>query len=303
MSGRFDTLFSHDAPSLLVFAEAAAARLAGVTFAEMTSSGGSWTKHAISTSRLVGSHALILGFCKAFAAEAAGARVSWAAATPFIEAASSTSPPAFAAASRWKALIDALTVTATDAGAPPVIACLPGPAELCGLVSGRADDFLLGQFKEVMVELAEQVCRCRPDAVLLRESTYLQSCTTAAYRKAYATVKNVARYYDVPLVFAFDSITHAPSDLLPRLKPDAVLFLADAGALPDIPATKAIANDAGAVGVAMNIGDVDVTRERLAACRSQLQGIRWFGHSAAEISAQADLAPIRETGALFARKS
>jgi hypothetical protein len=167
-------------------------------------------------------------------------------------------------------------------------------------VLGEASDAALGRIKETAVELADQVSRTRPDCLLLREGASLQACSPLAYRKAHATVRNVARYYDVPLGFVFDSIAYLPAEMLSRLQPDLVVILADAENLPPADALSALELAGGALGAPVDLNNGSVIADRLHAYGNRLGTVRWLASAAQELPANTDLTAVRAATAAFA---
>jgi hypothetical protein len=299
VGGRFDALFTSGRPALLAFAEPVAARLAGVTLATLTLDANEWARQTVAAARLIGSRVVALGFTGAIAAEALGAHVDWESGAPRITPLPADRSPALAATPRWTAFIEALQLLATGSGDLVVMSLLPGPAELARAVLGETNDAALARIKDSAVQLAEQVGRTRPDSLLLREGVGMQSCSPLAYRKAHATIRNVARYYDVPLGFVLDSISYIPTDTFARLQPDLTVILAESEVLPSADELSALASIGGALGAPVDINYAAGIAERLHAFSNRFGAMRWLANASRELPVDADLTAVRVSAASF----
>ena len=282
------------APPLLAFAEPLAARLAGLSVPALYEDAGQWAAQVRTASRLFGIKTAAFGGSPCIALEAAGAEVDWATfqtrPAGAIEAKPSLQPTV-----RWTAFIATLERSLADRSGGAVVACIPGPARMASLLSGSFDDAALGRLKEVLVQLADAVCQKRPDLLLLDEGDVLHSATPpAAYRRTFATLRNVSRYFDVPLGLAVSgdaasiaaAVLMQPQALIVRARPDGSL------AMPSELAPWA--EGVEVLGLPVNLHDGADTRARLAAARRDLPRAKWLLTNAGELPAQTNIESLHE---------
>lgn len=291
-----DALFAaagRKAPPLML-AERVAARLDGRSVGAFTQDAAAWAAGVASVARLLGCR-VAAGAWWGAAAEAAGATLNTSVDPPVPGAAAALT--AARETPRWHAFTGALDrLAAADRATQPLVAVLPGPSLLAATVCGDAGDVSLAAIKEVSVALVDAVCRRRPDVLLLAEGEALAARGIGMpERRAHNTLRNVARYYDVPVGLLLGS--HEPDLLaaLPKLAPDCVLFTADAqGALPSIDALAALPGDIDGIGVPVDFADEAATLARGAAARARLGGRRFILNSSGELTPAIDLAALRE---------
>ncbi|MEX6725453.1 hypothetical protein ABU113_13325 [Sphingosinicellaceae bacterium M-36] len=131
---------------------------------------------------------------------------------------------------------------------------LAGHAGGAGDTPGEAE-------RERMTALVEQVCKARPDLVLLLEGAALGTASVSiALRKLYNTLRNVAGYFNVPLGVMLSGYPAEAAAEFAKLKLDAYVLGADAAGNPPTPdALAALATEA-AVGLALPFDRPDVAR-------------------------------------------
>lgn len=278
----------------LVLAERVAARLDGRGFGAFTQDAGAWATGLGSIARLLGCRVAAGGWWGA-AAEAAGATLDDTADPPRIGLGGALTTPRDTP--RWRAFTGALDrLAAADRASQPLVAVLPGPSLLAATVCGDAADAALAAIKDVSVALVDAVCRRRPDVLLLAEGAALAARGVGSpERRAHNTLRNVARYYDVPAGLLLGA--HEPGLLaaLPKLAPDCVLFTADAtGALPSIDALATLPAEIDGIGVPVDLGDAAAAATRHAAARERLAGRRWILNASGELPPEVDLAALRQ---------
>lgn len=289
-----ERLIEGAAPRLLAFAEPLAARLAGLPLSALYEDAGQWTTQVRAASRLLGLKTAAFGGSPCIALEAAGADVDW---TTFEtrRASAMQAKPSLQPSVRWTAFVAALERSLADRAGFAVVAAIPGPARMSSVLSGSFDDAALGQLKEVLVQLADAVCRTRPDLLLLDEGDGLRaSAPPAAYRRSFATIRNVARYFDVPLGVAVSGDL-ASIEAAIRLQPQALIVAAKAdGSLPPPSELAQWADAVELIGVPVNLHDSVDARARLAAARRDLPPGKWLLTSAGELPAQTNIESLRE---------
>lgn len=128
--------------------------------------------------------------------------------------------------------------------------------------------------RDRMTALIEQVCKARPDLVLLLEGKALGTASVSiALRKLYNTLRNVAGYFNVPLGVMLSGYPAEAAAEFAKLKLDAYVLGADTAGNPPTPdALNALAAEA-AVGLAVPFDRPDVARAwvaGLADCRPLL---------------------------------
>lgn len=289
-----EKLVAGAASPLLVFGEPLAARLAGLSPEAMYEDAGQWATQVRAASRLLGVSTAAFGGTPCLALEAAGAEVDWAT-LQAQRIKDSDSKVSLRQSVRWTAFIAALERSLADRSGGAVVARIPGPARMASMLLGRLDDAVLGQLKEVLVQLMEAVCQTRPDLLLLDEGDALCAGTLpAGHRRSFATLRNVARYFDVPVGVAVSG-DNASLEAAIRLQPQ--LLMVNARSDGSLPAPRELASWADAVdliGVPVNLRDSADTRARLAAARTELARGKWLLTSADELPAHTNIESLRE---------
>ncbi|HEY0938907.1 MAG TPA: hypothetical protein VGE08_02315 [Steroidobacter sp.] len=276
-------------PPLLAFAEPLAARLAGISVPALYADAGQWSTQVRAASRLLGLKTAAFGGSPCIALEAAGGAVDWA--TLDTQPANlADTKPSLRSTARWAAFIETLERSQADRSGGAIVACIPGPARLCSLLSGSLEDAVLARLKEVLVQMAEAVCHKRPDLLLLDEGDVLCSAPPpAAYRRSIGTLRNVTRYFDVPLGLAVSGDA-ASIDAAVLVQPQALIVKAKADGslpLPNVIASAAAAVDL--IGVPVNLQDGADTRARLASARNDLPRANWLLMNVGELPAQTNI--------------
>lgn len=288
-----DRLLPADRPVLVAAADALAARLAATDAPTLYADAGQWATQARAVARLLGATAAVAGGTLEVALEATGVDVDWSSRSP--AAARPAAAPAFRATPRWTALLGALERLLADRNAGPVVVRIAGPAALARAHSGGADDATLATLKDATVQLAESACRARPDLVLLDEAgAFAGAAPTSGYRKAWSTLRNVARYFDVALGVRV-AADPATLDAVAKLQPDALFAAPQAdGSLPPLAALAPYARAGAALGVPVDLTNAADARARVAAARAALPARTWLLTTAGDLPADVDIAPLRE---------
>jgi len=278
-------------PPLLAQAEAIAGRLAGMTQAALYADAAHWATQLRAANRVLGCRTALLGAVPCVVAEALGSTVDWE--RELVGAAPATLERR--ASTRWTALLGTLERLVADRGGSAVVAALPGPAALAHSIGLQLTDTVTAQLKPALVTLVEDICRLRPDLLLLREDVALGPAgLPPTYRRLFGTVRNIARYFDVPLGLAVGTADAALLDALVRLQPDAVLLTIDAaGTLPGLDAVVRISATVPLVGVPVALTDPEGSRARVREARERLMIGRWCVCTAAELPANIDLGAAR----------
>jgi hypothetical protein len=280
-------------PPLLAQAEAIAGRLAGMTRAALYADAAQWATQLRAANRVLGCRTALLGAAPCVVAEALGSTVDWE--RELVGPAPAPATLVRRASTRWTALLGTLERLVADRGGSAVVAALPGPAALAHSIGLQLTDTVAAQLKPALVTLAEDICRLRPDLLLLREDVALAPGELPpAYRRLFGTVRNIARYFDVPLGLAVGTTDAASLDAVARLQPDVVLLTIDAaGTLPGLDAVARISATVPLVGVPVALTDPEGSRARVHRARERLTIGRWCVCTAAELPANIDLGAVR----------
>ncbi len=287
-----ERMVSSRQPTLLVSMEAVAARLAGTTRAELFTDPAQWVAQLHSAARAIGCRAFVVGRTAWIAAEALGRTIDWEREPP---ASSGEGAPIRGDSERWLALLATLERLVADPARGPVAAVLPGPGLIARAFRTVPDAAFLEVLKPALVPLFEEICRRRPDVLLIEEADALEAQGPGgAYRRLFATLRNLSRYYNVALGIGAAMSSPAAIEALTSLRPDVLLPGADAsGALPELEALTGCADSLQLIGVAVDLNDPARTRDRVAQARRMLTAGRWCVYSAAELGPEIDLAGTR----------
>lgn len=262
--------------ALLARVDPVAARLAGATTAALHADATMWATQLRTATRILGGSMILVDCGTDVVAEALG------------EATVHREGP------RWSVLLSVIErLTATRDGAVAVLT--PGPALLTRALLGTTDDATLARIKPAVVALCEAIAQLRPDLVVLQEATALGDAPcTPAYRRLIGTLRNVVRYFDLPLGLAVGTRSEELLDSLVTMRPDVLLLSADAaGALPTIQDAARLAADVSLVGVPVVLTNEHAARERAGEARTQLPVGRWCLWAGDELPGDTDLAAAR----------
>jgi len=279
-------------PALLASMEAVAARLAGTTCAALFRDPAQWVGQLRGAARVIGCRTLMVGRSPWIAAEALGRSVNWEGEPT---GTGGQQAPVRGESERWLALLATLERLTADPARGAVVAVLPGPGVVGRAFGSEPDAAFLGMLKPALLPLVEEICRRRPDLLLIEEADAFDDAVPGtAYRRLFGTLRNLARYYNVALGIGASTDGSPVTEALSALQPDVLLpGAASSGALPEL---KDLARCAGAlqlVGVTVDLSDPVRTRDRVEEARRTLTAGRWCVYSAAELGRDVDLGGIR----------
>lgn len=261
---------------LLARVDPVAAMLAGATTAAMHTDATMWATQLRTATRILDGSTMMVDCGIEVVAEALG------------EAAVNRDGP------RWNALLSVIErLTAARDGAVAVLT--PGPALLTRELLGTTDDATLARIKPVVVALCEAIAQHRPDLMLLQEATALGDVPCApAYRRLIGTLRNVVRYFDLPLGIAVGTRSEDLLGSLVALRPDVLLLSADAtGTLPTPQDAALLAADVSLVGIPVILTNERDARERVGEARRRLPVGRWCLWTGEALPGETDLAAAR----------
>jgi len=187
-------------PVMAPFIEHLAARIAGISYQEMTSDAGSWTAALSRTADLLQIEGVIVGGDITLLVEALGGSIEWQDDRPQMSKppiSINTEPTAFGrlntAIETANRLFQVLRKT------HGCIAAMPGPMTLVSQIYGEVDLVDgLSALKPALVSVAEAYCMTRPDILLLIETqTSVVGQSGSLLRRIFNAIRNVASYYDV----------------------------------------------------------------------------------------------------------
>lgn len=207
---RFDALLAGRAagpPAWMPLIDRLAARLAGVSYRELSADPGLWAAGLSRAGELLEADALAVGLDFTITAEACGAQLDWSASGPVVARAPAAVGAEPLAAPRQAAMIE--TVRRLAATARPrcgVVGALVGPAtlasQLCGDVTLEEG---LRRVKSAHALVAEAILKARPDLLLFMERWSGAGAEAArARQRAFGTLRNLAAHYDVPVALYVD---------------------------------------------------------------------------------------------------
>jgi len=281
--------------------EPLAARVGGTSYQTMTADPAQWCGSLIKAGRLLETDALVLGFEDTLLAEACGAGVIWRDDRP-LAGGTLSSPPDAVINGRLETAIEALDRLIKTAGNDfGCVAAMTGPVTLAALL-GESDG---AELKTITVEVARALCDKRPDLLLFREGPALcERDIGMVQRKAYNTLRNVARYFNIPTaiyVEGFGSQTLASID---RLNLDFYFFGAmAAGELPVPELFLELAERVSGIGLPLPFQDVDAALSHAKCCQETLAGKNISFTTPGELSRDTDLEATRAIRSGLARIS
>jgi hypothetical protein len=178
-----------------------AARLAGTAYRTLAGDAGLWSGGLLKAAELLGADAMIAGFDWTLAAEICGAPIDWSGALPMLAGPASVMPDGVPATSRQAVAIETVrrlgAIARRDFG---ITAAVTGPMTLAAQAAGTAlaEDDAPKRTKSLHATLTEAMLRARPDLILFCERLDATTdCGSRPWQRAYATLRNLAGYYNV----------------------------------------------------------------------------------------------------------
>jgi len=274
--------------------EPLAARVGGISYRSMTGNATHWSSSLTKTGQLLQADALILGFDDTLLAEACGASVQWRDDQPVVAASGDLPPVTQAINGRLETAIETLgRLIQTAHREFGYIAAMTGPVSLAAQLDIPEDQG--SDLKPITVEIARALCNQRPDLLLFREGPAIcEKDIGMPQRKAFNTLRNVAKYFNIPTAIYVDGYTPETLTTIDKLKMDFYFFgeAAD-GAIPDPGLFLDLAQRVGGVGIALPFHDLTATLRYAGLCRKTLAGKNILFTSLGELAWDTDLDAAR----------
>jgi len=274
--------------------EPLAARVGGMSYQSMSSDPAQWSSNLTRAGQLLQADALVLGFDDTLLAESCGANVQWQEDRPLITGVAVLPAVAEAINGRLQAAVETLgRLIQTTRNDFCCIAAMTGPVTL----AARLDitDNQAGKLKQITVEIARALCNKRPDLLLFREdSSICKNDIGMPQRRAFNTLCNVARYFNIPTAIYVEGYTPKTLASIDKLKMDFYFFGETAeGTIPDPGMFLKLAQRVDGLGVALPFNDVTEALRHAELCRKTLAGKNILFTSAGDLARDTDLDTAR----------
>ncbi|MBI5014805.1 MAG: hypothetical protein HZB55_04860 [Deltaproteobacteria bacterium] len=213
--------------AFLPFLSTLAARVGGTTLERMTSDPGAWAASLLKAADLLDADGVVVGFDWTLLAEGCGARIGWDGDRPRVEGPTRSLSDAPESVGRLATALEAARrVFAVCRPRRGCVAALTGPVTLAHQLFGPEEaSGRLADAKLLTVRVAEAICRERPDMLcLLERGEWGPEGPTPAHRRVYSTLKNVASYYNIPLVLYLEDYDPPTLASLAALRADVYLL-------------------------------------------------------------------------------
>lgn len=288
-------------PAFVPLVRGLASRVGGVSVEALTRDPALWANSLVKTTELFGFDGVVAGLDFTLLAEACGCRVTWRDDRPDI------SPPVGdicaepECSGRLQVALDkAHRVFEVSRSQRACVAAMTGPVTLAAQLHGPdAGPDAVKEVKSLVVRVAEAFCQTRPDLLIFMEGRALGLVDiTPAHRKVYNTLKNVARYFDIPVGLYLQGYDPDHLEKLNVLKMDLhVLGPSVQGGLPRVSQVWELGADSLGVGIALPLNDLSEAR-RIIARGAQLyhaqQGRGFFFTSHGPATREVDLEMLHE---------
>lgn len=188
------------ADAVVPLLETLGARVAGLSYRQMSGEATAWANALTQVARLVGSGALAVGWDPTLLAEACGAPIDWQDDEPRLNGPAPSLNGQAKSAGRLPAYLDAARrLCQTFGGEGACLLAVTGPATLARQVFAEAPaKEALSALKPVLVAVVEELCQGRPAFLCFMESgAAVAAGPTPELRRIYHTLKNIAAYYGV----------------------------------------------------------------------------------------------------------
>lgn len=283
-----------DANAFVPAMEPLAARVGGMTYQSMTSDPAQWCSNLTKAGELLQADALVLGFDGTLLAEVCGANVQWLEDRPIIVGVEVLPPVSEAIKGRLETAVEALgCLCQTARNDFCCIAAMTGPVTLAKQLD-IADD-KAGDLKQITVKIAQALCNKRPDLLLFRESSAIcENDIGMSQRKAFNTLCNVAKYFNIPTAIYVEGYTRKTLATIDKLKMDFYFFGATAdGTIPDPEWFLELAQRVNGIGVALPFNDVTEALRQAELCRKILAEKNILFTSPGDLARDTDLDTAR----------
>ncbi len=281
--------------ALVPLMEPLAARVGGMSYQAMSGDPGQWSANLAKVGQLLEADALVVGFDHTLLAEACGVQVQWREGRPLVAATGVLRPAADVLTGRLAVVLETLDrLCQTVRNDFCCVAAMSGPFTLAadlGLSAGE-----VGELKPVMVEIARALCDKRPDLLLLREGPAIcEGDIGMTQRKAFNTLCNVARYFNIPTALYVEGYTRNTLAGIDKLKMDFYFFgEAAEGALPEPGWFLPLAERVRGIGVALPFDNESEAMKLAEDCSKILAGRNVLFTSAGELAHDTDLDVARK---------
>lgn len=274
--------------------EPLAARVGGLTYQSMSSDPAQWSSNLTKAGQLLQADALVLGFDGTLLAEACGANVQWQEDRPVIVGVEVLPPVTEAIKGRLETAVEALgCLCQTVRNDFCCIAAMTGPVTLAALLDTTHDQ--AGELKQITVKITQALCNKRPDLLLFREGPAIcENDIGMPQRKAFNTLCNVARYFNIPTAIYVEGYTRKTLTSIDKLNMDFYFFGETAdGTIPDPGLFLELAQRVNGIGVALPFNDVTEALRQAELCRKTLAGKNILFTSPGDLARDTDLDTAR----------
>lgn len=288
-------------PAYIPLLQGVTARVEGLSRQVMEADPTLWANALMKTAELLEIDGIVAGFDFTLLAEACGAAVTWKNNCPEIVGPAKALRSALQEAGRLRNALEVATrVFQVCRSQRACLISLTGPVTLATQVFGPEEGpQRIGEIKQVMVKAAEAFCQTRPDVVVFTERGALTGGeVSSAYRRMYATLKNVAAYYNIPVALYLED--YDPQDLyrFSSLNADIYIFgPSSEQGLPPLAALSALGEEAVGMGLGLRgdncgqaIGTID---EVMRYYRTQGKP-NFFFTSLGPVTGEVDLESLRQ---------
>jgi Uroporphyrinogen decarboxylase (URO-D) len=253
--------------------EPLAARVGGMAYQTMTNDPAHWSSNLAKAGQLLEANALILGFDNTLLAQACGASVDWQNDRPVLSGVNELLSATDVINGRLETAVEALgRLCQTESTNFCCIAAMTGPVTLAAQLNVTEEKS--NDLKQTTVEVAQALCNKRPDLLLLREgATICADDIGMPHRKAFNTLCNVARYFNIPTAIYLEGYTQKILTTIDKLKMDFYFFgETEDGTAPDPGWFSELAERVKGIGIALPFGDKTEALHHANLCKITLAG-------------------------------
>lgn len=299
MRAAVNAFLEHDTSGRAAFVpamEPLAARVGGMDYQTMTRDPAHWSSSLAKAGQLLGADALVLGFDTTLIAEACGVHVQWEGDRPILTDLDEPSASGARINGRLGVAVEALNrlcqTVRTDFGC---VAAMTGPFTLATQLFQDAAAERVAELKKITVEIAEALCSTRPDLLLFREGAAMGAGPVSMQqRRAFNTLCNVARYFDVPTGIYIEGYVHDILETIDKLKLDFYFLGETVDGTPPQPGRLIdLAQRVNGIGVALPFSNKTEAIRYAEQCTAALTGSNYLFTSLGELSQDTDLETVR----------
>jgi len=283
-----------DSVAFVPLMEPLAARVGGMTYQSMSNDPAQWGSALAKAGQLLKADALVLGFDDTLLAQACGAKVQWHEDRPLIAAMETLTPVDEAIRGRLETSLEALSrLCQTSRNDFCCIAAMTGPVTLANQLDISVDK--AADLKQITVAIAQALCDKRPDLLMFREGSAIAANDIGMQqRKAFNTLLNVAKYFNIPTAIFLDGYTQTTLASVDKLKLDFYFFGETAeGTIPDPGWFLELAQAVSGIGVALPLNDVTEALRYAELCIQTLADTNILFTSPGNLAYDTDLDALR----------